>query len=62
MHDTVAFANYPDMRAENFQFYITYGEQKPGEMHDGILGLAPRSDLAGPLLVESMYLQGNISE
>ncbi len=62
VQDTVAFTNHSEMRADNFNFYITYGQQKPNEGSDAVLGLAPHDDTSGPLLLEHMYLQGNVPE
>lgn len=48
----------PEIEAENFRFFVKldagYGRW------DGILGLSPRDESAGPLLIEYLFDQGSI--
>lgn len=59
--DTISFNQ--SIRAESFKFFIqTYPfEHYPGiEFFDGIVGLAPRDEASGPLLLEYLYDQGSV--
>ena len=48
-----------EIKADDFSFFVDY--MNSGNTKDqGILGLSPHDDSAGPLLVETMYKQGAI--
>ena len=61
--DTFAFGGQRSVRADKFKFFVQYDDYFGfiGLM-DAIVGLAPRDDSVGPLLIEYMYAQGHIPQ
>ena len=58
--DTIRFANHESIKADDFKFFIQtdyYGDTYDYDQLEwmGIMGLAPRDESAGPLIMEYLY-------
>lgn len=64
MRDTVTLGSSPDdeVKVDDFPFLLEYSSTSHFRRTkmDGILGLAPHDESAGPLLVDHLYDQGAI--
>ena len=55
------YSGHPETKTENFLFFVQYTGDHNSYI-EAMLGLSPRDDSAGPLIVEEMYNQGRIPE
>ena len=56
------FAGHEHIRAEKFKFFLQLDYYMEDPDIQGIIGLSPRDESAGPLLVDYLFEQGSIPE